>query len=177
MGVIDINAGGAGSALTPAAGSMISNVGGMDGANNWLQQAIQFISSINQLISTLNANPLLQRMIPANQSVDSDITAKLYKQSMAPASPPDPQKINKINDTQIMNYLQTPDGMKKIIDALDMVKTVVGDVKLSELKKEINKILPVAENKQLPEAKDIEKPKKKVKRDAKGRFIKNGDQP
>ena len=138
--------------LTPGTPATVPSPGvpippaGIEGATNWIQQGIQFVNSLTQLMNAFNSNPLFQRIIPqqGNEVLNSDISAKIHKQQMAPALPavaPTPAQ-GSLSDQDLMNFFNTPDGMKKISSILEQVKAVTGDCKLSELQNFVNTFSP-----------------------------------
>ena len=140
----------------------------------WIKQGVEFIGALNNLLTTINNNPLMAKFTGGGSSevVNSDSSAKIQKVQMrqevdSGRSPEVPQSKEPFNDVEMMAFLQTPEGMNKIVEALDTVSAVVGDVKLSELKSTITQLLPSNSKPGLTEVKgevEIKEPEEKNKR-------------
>lgn len=135
-------------------------------ATNWIKDAISVINSINQLVTTVNSNPLVQRFTNpgGSQIITSDPTAKAIKsvkqaQIQQTGSTPPPQP----NNQDMEAYFSTPEGIKTIVESIDQFSPLLPKGADSSLK-DVKDLLNLAIDKNAEKQPQQEKPKKSGKK-------------
>jgi len=121
---------------------------------SWVLEATQLINAGNQLITSVST--IIERFKGSQdggQVIQSAPGAKITKNAPAPAAAAPAGQ----SDQDLQNFFSTPDGMKKIVDAIDQLSPLIGDVKLSEVKNLINTAIGEKAPAALPEKKEVKK--------------------
>lgn len=147
MGVVDLAEKTAG--IIPKPSSSLGN------ANSWIKDAIGIINSLNQLITTVNNNPLMERFKnpQGSQVIMSDPSAKVVKniqeaKNITPAPATGPAKPT---DKDMQSYFSTPEGIKTIVATIDQFAPLLDkglDTPLKDIKELLN--FAVEENTKKP---------------------------
>ena len=148
MGVVEISKPG-----------ITSAIGGAKTPVNWILEATQLINALNQFGTTLSGIVNKFNPNPQDQVITSGPGAKMTKTNSPPAAAP-AQAPAKQSDQDLQAFFSTPEGMVKIVEAIDQLSPLIGDVKLSEVKQLINTALG---DKAGPKQ-DPKKPKEKKKK-------------
>ena len=128
--------------ITSDSGSVIKQ------ASSTMSDIISLISKGEQLAGHIeNIVGMFKKGDGAGSSIiqSQGLPPVTSRQEMPPtsskASAPD------INDKSMETYFSSPEGLKKIADAIDKMVPLIGDLKLSEVKKAIMDTIPSTETK------------------------------
>jgi len=120
------------SLMKAAGGSIIKQ------ADGTLGDIISLVSKGEKLVSHVEN---IVGMFKGREAAGSSIIQS--KEPAPPAAPPaaaaaaPPAPPQKISDKGMEDYFSSPEGLKKIADAIDKMVPLIGDLKLSEVKKAI----------------------------------------
>lgn len=124
-----------GKGLAKAGGSAIQKASGTIG------DIISLISKGEQLVSHVEN---IVGMFKGREDADSSIiqskdSVPPVTQRQEPKAPPQAPKAaaQNISDKSMEAYFSSPEGLKKIADAIDKMVPLIGDLRLSEVKKAI----------------------------------------
>lgn len=110
-----------------------STIGGSKTPISWILEATQFINALNQFGTTISSIIAKFQSNLQNQVITSGSNAKITK-----SAPTQAQTSAGQSDQDLQKFFSTPEGMKKIVEAIDQLTPLIGDVKLSEVKQLIN---------------------------------------
>lgn len=162
MGVVDLAEKTAG--IIPKPSSELSN------ATGWIKDAIGVINSLNQLITTVNNNPLMQRFKnpQGSQIIMSDPGAKAVKNITPAPAPTSAVDQRQPTDKDMQSYFSTPEGIKTIVQTIDQFAPLLDkglDTPLKDVKELLN--LAIDQNAEKPaqqsKTEKSKKPKSKGK--------------
>ena len=132
---------GAKSLIDTGKGSMIQNASGTIGdIISLLSKGEQLVSHIENIVTMFKGqqpntgSSIIQSKDPAPPGVAPASQNPPAKDSTAPRIIP--------NDKDMEDYFSSPEGLKKIADAIDKMVPLIGDLKLSEVKKAIMDNIP-----------------------------------
>lgn len=117
--------------IAPSSGSAIQKASGTIG------DIISLISKGEQLASHIeNIVGMFKGREGAGSSIIQSKNTSPAAAAPAPAAAP-PAATQKIDDKGMEAYFSSPEGLKKIADAIDKMVPLIGDLKLSEVKQAI----------------------------------------
>ena len=110
-------------------------IGGSPNQPSWLSTVINVVREVNTLVNTINNNPFVKRFGEGSNVANvlqSGANAKSIK--MQPQQPQKQITQSGPSDQDLTAFFSTPEGLGKIVEAIDQIIPLVGDVQLSELK-------------------------------------------
>ena len=138
MGIVELSKTPASKITTALGGGLTDQAGPL----SWLKQANEFVNTLNTLMNTINKNPLIGAVTGQAEVIKSNPNVKTMK-NITPQTPvADP-----MSEENLTRFFSTPEGLRKIAEAIDGITPIIGDCKLSELKKEIHKLAGAPDNK------------------------------
>ncbi|MBA7496548.1 hypothetical protein ES702_07157 [subsurface metagenome] len=121
--------------IAPAGGSVIQKASGTIGdIISLISKGEQLVSHIENIVGMFKGREGAGSSIIQSKDTSPPITS--IQEPKAPPPAPAAAK-QKIDDKSMEAYFTSPEGLKKIADAIDKMVPLIGDLRLSEVKKAI----------------------------------------
>ena len=113
----------------------INEVGGIKKATSKLKEAKDLVDSIQNIFGSVERliSPLVKKKMQQDSQYVNNPNPVVQEQAMQQRVAPGPPQQQPDNN-QVEAYFSTPEGMNKIVEAIDKFTPLIGDAKLSEVK-------------------------------------------
>jgi len=125
-------------AIAPGGGSVIQKASGTIGdIISLISKGEQLVSHVENIVGMFRGREGAGSSIIQSKDTTPPVTSNTTQASQGPPPAAPGTATQDISDKNMEAYFSSPEGLKKIADAIDKMVPLIGDLKLSEVKQAI----------------------------------------